>query len=70
MSAPIAVVSNILRILVLCVVGYLWGSENATGWVHDISGFLIFVAAFTLFFLCERLLHRWAPARAGEGGRP
>lgn len=70
LSAPIAVVSNILRILVLCVVGYLWGSENATGWVHDISGFLIFVAAFTLFFFCERVLHRWAPARAGEGGRP
>lgn len=61
MSAPIAFVANILRILVLCLVGYFWGSDAAAGWVHDVSGILIFVVAFVLFFALEALLRRRAP---------
>ena len=60
-SGPIAVAANIFRILLLCVVGYFWGSEVATGAVHDVSGVLIFVIAFILFFMAEALLRRPAP---------
>lgn len=66
-SGPIAVAANVFRILLLCVVGYFWGSEVATGPVHDISGLLIFVVAFILFFMAEALLRRqtpWAKAKA------
>ena len=61
MSAPIAVVSNVFRIFLLCVVGYFWGSETAAGTFHDVSGVLIFVVAFILFFSLESLLRRLAP---------
>jgi len=67
MSAPIAIVSNVFRILLLCVVGYFWGSETAAGTFHDVSGVLIFVVAFILFFSLESLLRRWAPNTTESG---
>ncbi|ODS33218.1 MAG: putative exosortase [Candidatus Scalindua rubra] len=49
-SIPDAVIANIIRILILCLVANKWGSEVATGLVHDITGMLIFVIAFILLF--------------------
>lgn len=62
MSVPIAIVSNVVRIFLLCVVGYFYGSETAASpKVHDTSGILIFVVAFVLFFALESWLRRVAP---------
>jgi exosortase len=60
-SGPIAVAANILRIFFLCVVGYFWGSNRATGWVHDVSGLVIYLVAFGLLIGLEGLLRRIAP---------
>jgi exosortase len=60
-SPFIAIISNVFRIFLLCVVGYFWGSRVASGIFHDISGVLIFVVAFALFFLLEGRLRKWAP---------
>jgi len=62
-SGPVALAANTLRILFLCVVAYHWGSESATGLVHDISGIMIFAVAFVFLFAIEGLLRRIAPAR-------
>lgn len=62
LSGPVAVVTNVLRIFSLCVVGYFWGSGVATGKFHDISGLMIFVVAFMMYFAFESQLRRWAPA--------
>ncbi|MFO7776679.1 MAG: exosortase/archaeosortase family protein [Candidatus Hydrogenedentota bacterium] len=70
MSAPIAIVSNVFRIFLLCVVGYFWGSETAAGTFHDVSGVLIFVVAFILFFGLESLLRRLAPDTTESGDTP
>ena len=45
-SIPIALVSNILRILFLLFVAYIYGEKVATGTMHDVSGMLVFVIAF------------------------
>lgn len=63
-SAPIAVLSNILRIFLLCVIAYFWGSELATGWVHDLSGVLIYVVALVMMYGLDRFLYHVAPAHA------
>jgi EpsI family protein len=60
LTVPIAVAANVTRIFLLCVVGYFYGSEIAAGKVHDISGVLIFVVAFILFFVVEAWLRRVA----------
>ena len=70
LAGPVAIVSNILRIFSLCLVGYYWGSEVAAGRFHDISGVLIFVVAFALFFAIETQLRRFAPAEAAKQAAP
>ena len=62
LAGPIAVISNIVRIFLLCVVGYFYGSGVAGGWVHDYSGFLIYAVAIALFTAIDVPLRRWAPA--------
>lgn len=51
LSAPVAVVTNILRIFALVAVAHYWGSGVASGKVHDLSGWAIFVVAFGMLFL-------------------
>ncbi|MDR4499298.1 MAG: exosortase/archaeosortase family protein [Candidatus Scalindua sp.] len=52
-SIPSALIANIIRILIVCLVANNWGSEVAAGLVHDLTGVLIFVIAFILLFcLC------------------
>ncbi len=45
-AAPVAFVSNMLRILGLVVVYYVYGEKVALGFFHDLSGMLVFVFAF------------------------
>ncbi len=56
-SAPAAVIANIIRILILCLVANNWGSDIATGLVHDITGIIIFGIAFILLFGFGNSLH-------------
>jgi EpsI family protein len=69
MTVPIAVIANVFRIFFLCVVGYFYGSGVAAGRVHDISGILIFVVAFALFFVLEAWLRRVAPQKEEPAGQ-
>jgi exosortase len=56
-SIPAAIIANIIRILILCLVANKWGSEIATGVLHDITGILIFVIAFILLFILGSSFH-------------
>lgn len=47
---PVAMFCNILRILVLGLATYYWGSEVASGFIHDASGIMIFVGDLTLLW--------------------
>ena len=62
-SAPIAVLANMVRIFFLCVVANSWGSSVASGWVHDVSGVFIYVIALALMLGLEMLLRGAAPSR-------
>jgi exosortase len=66
LSPAIAILANVSRIFFLCIVGYVWGSETATGLVHDVSGIGIFAVAFAMLFSLEALLRRVAPERSKE----
>lgn len=61
-SPVVAIAANVARIFFLCVVGYFWGSDAATGVVHDASGIGIFAFAFVLLFTADGLLRKFAPA--------
>lgn len=70
LSPVVAIAANVTRILFLCIVGYVWGSEAATGLVHDASGIGIFAIAFVLLFSAEALLRKLAPAHEEEPVEP
>ena len=55
-SVPIAVVGNILRIIFTTFVAYIYGSKIAAGFIHDVSGYVMFVAAFIFFMWLSRFL--------------
>jgi len=66
LSPLVAIAANVARIFFLCVVGYIWGSDAATGIVHDASGIGIFAVAFVLLFGMEGLLRKIAPQDASD----
>ncbi|MDR4503169.1 MAG: exosortase/archaeosortase family protein [Candidatus Scalindua sp.] len=49
-SIPAAMIANIIRIVIVCLVAKNWGTEIASGLVHDLTGILIFIIAFILLF--------------------
>ncbi|MCK9555697.1 exosortase/archaeosortase family protein [bacterium] len=55
-SIPLALLSNIIRVVLLLWVARGWGSETATGWFHDFSGFLVFIFAFLGLKIVENML--------------
>lgn len=49
-SIPIAIATNIIRILLLATVNDLYGEKVAMGFIHDASGFLVFGIAFAMLY--------------------
>ena len=47
-TIPIAVITNVCRILLLAFISEIWGSQYARGFVHDFSGFMVFGLEFSL----------------------
>lgn len=65
-AVPIAVAANALRITATGVLAHFGGSEVASGFYHDLSGWVAFLAAFLL--LCSEgflLTHFSKPAAEG-----
>ncbi len=55
-AIPIAIVTNVARIIFLSSVAEIWGAQNAGGLIHDVSGFLVFALAFVLLYVVGRVL--------------
>lgn len=53
---PIALITNAIRITVAGVMAHLFGASTAEGFLHEFSGWVIFLSAILLMFLCHRML--------------
>jgi exosortase len=59
LGLPVALVTNSLRIILLCIAVYLYGSNAPVELLHDISGYAAFIAATIImsilwrFFSCH-----------------
>jgi len=63
--APIvAVVANILRISGTGILAYYYGVEAAKGYVHEVSGILVFVFGFVVLSAIYRLIESWGKSCA------
>jgi exosortase len=70
-AVPITIVANAGRVVATGLIGQYVGMEYATGFFHTLSGWVIFLVAFT-GLRCVHALLRYLPARwiasAREGG--
>jgi len=55
-SIPIAILSNIIRIVSVTLTSEMYGSKFATGAFHDVMGILVFVFAFIGLSMMAKLL--------------
>jgi len=58
LMVPIAIFSNAIRIMGTGVLTYHFGPNAAEGFFHEFSGWLIFLTALVLMFLCQGVLSR------------
>jgi exosortase len=56
MSIPLAVVTNIIRIVTVTLASEVYGSKFATGAFHDAMGIMVFVLAFVGMLVIANLL--------------
>jgi len=55
-SIPIAIGTNVIRIVALSLVSEIYGAKFATGWFHNTMGVLVFVFAFVGLTLVGKVL--------------
>ena len=58
LSVPIAIVANAARVSGTGILAHYFGEEAAEGFYHTFEGWLVFVVAFVLLFLCGAFLGR------------
>jgi exosortase len=60
---PLAVLANIVRVIVLMLVTFHLGDAAGQGFLHELSGFVMFLLAVAALFAIDRLLRRFRGAR-------
>ena len=55
-SAPLALMSNVVRITFLCFVSEVYGSQYTKGFVHDAAGMMVFAIAFLGLVVAAKVL--------------
>ena len=60
-TVPIAVLANGARVAGTGIAAHYYGAAAAEGFFHSFSGWLVFLVAFVLLVIFQRLLHRLMP---------
>ena len=56
LSVPIAIIANAFRVSGTGILAHYFGAEAAEGFYHTFEGWLVFVVAFVLLFVCGLVL--------------
>jgi exosortase len=59
LSIPIAILSNVVRILTIFLVGQYANAQFATGFYHDYSGYVVFVVAIFMMVAIGELISKF-----------
>ena len=62
MTIPVVILTNSLRVAATAISAHYYGRGAATGFLHDLYGWLAFAAAFAILMLLHRLLLWASPA--------
>lgn len=64
---PIAIVTNVARVMILALITYYFGDEAGQGFLHGFAGIMIFVVAVLLLFLFDAILGSVFPDKHTDG---
>ena len=53
---PISFTANVLRVIVLCLITYYFGSEAGQGFLHGFAGMVLFIAGLLMMLATDHLL--------------
>jgi exosortase A len=62
-TVPVAIISNGARVAGTGMAAHRWGPSVADGFLHEFSGWAVFMVAFALMFGLQQLIVRLVPAR-------
>jgi exosortase/archaeosortase family protein len=66
---PIAVLSNLVRVIFLVLLTYHAGDEAGQGFLHGFAGMFLFIVALGILFALDRVLGRVPAIAAREAAR-
>ena len=55
-AIPIAIVGNVIRLTATGILAENFGAQMAQGFIHEFSGWVVFIVGFFFLFLIQRLL--------------
>ncbi len=55
---PLAMIGNLFRIVVLCLITYYFGEEAGQGFFHNFSGIVMFIITILGLILIEGTLNK------------
>ena len=58
-AVPIAIFTNMVRVIVTGVLSQYYGAAAAEGFFHEFAGLVVFASAMLLLFLLGMLMQRW-----------
>ncbi len=61
-TVPVAIISNGARVAGTGIAAHRWGPSVAEGFLHEFSGWVVFMVAFALMLGLQQLIVRLAPA--------
>ena len=62
---PVSFVANVVRVVVLALITYWFGTEAGQGYLHGAAGLMLFLAALALIVTADQMLG-WALGKRGE----
>lgn len=69
-TVPIALAANVLRITFSGWIGFAYSMKLARGFMHDVSGFLVFAFGLVVFLAEAHYLKEWLEKPASQEAKP
>jgi len=53
---PISFTANVVRVIILCLITYCWGSAAGQGFLHGFAGLVLFIAGLLMMLVADHIL--------------
>ena len=62
-AVPVAIFSNVMRILLMATLIRYFGAQSVSGWLHDVPALVTLPVGLVLYFLLLKFIGSFSPAK-------